>query len=522
MSSTRAPLGGIARAAALITLGNLLSRLLGLVRESVIASLFGKTVITSAFTTAATVPTMLYDLIVGGAVSAALIPVFAQYAAWEDEKSAADLGKAVGSIAALVFSLLAAASALLVIFAPLLVQILGVAPADEAFGLTVNLVRIVLPSVVLLGLSSVLTALLYARQQFVYPAFAVACYNLGIVGGALTLAPRLGPTGLAIGVLIGAGLQLGLQVAGLRHTGLRFSVDFRHPAVRRVITLYAPVALGLVVTQLGVILERNLAWRTGEDSLAIMRFAGTLVQLPLGLIAAAVSLAILPRLASASEDEAGLASYNSTLALGLRFVLLGIIPVSAALISLREPVVRLIFERQAFDAIATRQTAEAFLFYSPQLPFAAVDQLLIFAFYARKNTLTPMLVGVVGIGIYVTAGLLLIGPFALGVRGLALANAIQNSLHAVILAYLLRRAVGPGAGRGVGRAIWRTALAAAPGTAVCLAAQGVLASTHGLVLLLGLAVTVGVAGLLFAAGLMLLKSEEAREVVGLVRSRIGR
>ena len=503
-------------------MGNLLSRLLGLVRESVIASLFGKSVITSSFTTAATVPTMLYDLIVGGAVSAALIPVFAQYAAWEDEKSSAELGKAVGSIAALVFSLLAAGSALLVIFAPLLVQILGVSPADEAFALTVQLVRIVLPSVVLLGLSSVLTALLYARQQFVYPAFAVACYNLGIVGGALTLAPRIGPTGLAVGVLIGAGLQLGLQVFGLRNTDLRFSVDLRHPAVRRVVTLYAPVAMGLVVTQLGVILERNLAWRTGEDSLAVMRFASTLVQLPLGLIAAAVSLAILPRLASAAEDDAGHASYNSTLALGLRFVILGIIPVSAALIALREPVIRLIFERQAFDAAATRLTAETFLFYSPQLPFAAVDQLLIFAFYARKNTVTPMLVGVLGIGIYATAGLLLIGPFGLGVRGLALANTIQNSLHALILAYLLRRVVGSGAGRGVGRAIWRTSLAAAPGVGVCIGAERVLDGTHGVLLFAGLAVTIGVAGLLFAAGLLLLKSEEAREVVGLLRARIGR
>lgn len=522
MSSSRAPLGGIARAAALITLGNLLSRLLGLVRESVIAGLFGKTLITSAFTTAATVPTMLYDLIVGGAVSAALIPVFAQYAAWEDPKASSDLGRAVGSVAALVFALLAAASALLVVFAPVLVQVLGVAPADAAFALTVDLVRVVLPSVVLLGVSSVLTALLYARQRFAYPAFAVAFYNLGIVGGALALAPRLGPTGLAVGVLIGAALQLGLQAIGLRQTGVRLSIDFRHPAVRRVLTLYAPVALGLVVTQLGVILERNLAWRTGEDSLAVMRFAGTLIQLPLGLIAAAVSLAILPRLASAAEDESGLATYNSMLSLGLRFVLVGIIPVAAALIALREPVVRLIFERQAFDAAATRQTAEAFLFYSPQLPFAAVDQLLIFAFYARRNTVTPMLVGVAGIGIYVTAGLLLIGPFALGVRGLALANAIQNSLHAVILAFLLRQAVGPGAGAGVGRTIWRTALAAALPTALCLAAQSLLAGTHGVVLLLGLGATLGAAGLLFALGLVLLKSDEAREVVGLVRARIGR
>ena len=522
MSSSRAPLGGIARAAALITFGNLLSRLLGLFRESVIAGLFGTSVVTSAFTTAATVPTMLYDLIIGGAVSAALIPVFAQYAAREDPKAASDLGRAVGSVTAIVFAVLTAGSALLVVFAPFLVRILGVAPADSAYELTVALVRIVLPSVVLLGVSSVLTALLYSRQRFVFPAFAIALYNLGIVAGALALAPRIGPFGLAVGVLIGAGLQLALQAVGLRQTRLRLSIDFRHPAVHRVLRLYAPVALGLVVTQLGVILERNLAWRTGEDSLAVMRFAGTLIQLPLGLIAAAVSFAILPRLASAAENEAGLESYKSMLSLGLRFILLGIIPASAMLVALREPVVRLLFERQAFDAAATQATADAFLFYSPQLPFAAVDQLLIFAFYARRNTVTPMLVGVVGIGIYVTAGLLLIGPLAMGVRGLALANAIQNSLHAVILGYLLWRAVGPGAGAGVFRTVRHTALASVAPTALCLAALDPLADAHGIALVAALGAIFAAAGLMFVAGLVVMRSEEAREVWGLVRARIGR
>lgn len=520
MSEPKAPAHGIAGAAALITLGNLLSRLLGLVRESVIAGLFGKSVVTSAFTTAATVPTMLYDLVVGGAVSAALIPVFAGYAASEDPEADADLGRAVGSVAALVLGIAAAASAILIVFAPLLVQVLGVGTADTAFALTVDLVRLVLPSVALLGLSSVLTALLYARQRFVYPAFAVACYNLGIVGGALALAPRLGPSGLALGVLIGAGLQLALQIAGLRQEHLQIAVDFRHPAVRRVLTLYAPVALGLVVTQLGVVVDRNLAWRTGEDSLAVMRFATTLVQLPLGLIAAAVSFAILPRLAGFANDEDGLQAYGRMLSRGLRIVLIGMLPTTAMLVALREPIVRLIFERQAFDAAATSLTADTFLFYAPMLPFAAVDQLLIFAFYARKNTITPMLVGVAGVVIYVTCGLLLIGPFGLGLRGLVIANTLQNSLHAVILAILLRRLVGPGFGDEVGQTIWRSALAALPATALCFLAARALGDARGLMLLIGLGATGVCAGLLLLGGMASVRMKESDEAVRLIRRKV--
>ena len=195
------------------------------------------------------------------------------------------------------------------------------------------------------------------------------------------------------------------------------------------------------------------------------------------------------------------------------------------LIALREPVVRLLFERQAFDAAATQATAEVFLFYSPQLPFAAVDQLLIFAFYARRNTVTPVLIGVVGIGIYVSSGLLLIGPLAMGVNGLALANAIQTSLHAVILGYLLWRAVGSGAGAGAGRTIWHATLAAtvAP-TALCLAALGPLADvartrTRGGTGRDGS----GRRARSSSPGLAVLKAEEAREVWPIwSRARIGR
>src|SRR5262249_5909763 len=158
--------------------------------------------------------------------------------------------------------------------------------------------------------------------------------------------------------------------------------DVSHPAVRRIIRLYAPVAAGLIVTEVAVLIDRNLAWRTGDDSAAIMRFATTLIQLPLGLVATATSLAVLPLLSRLADEPE---EFGEALGTGLRLALIAIIPAAAFLVVFAEPVVRLLFQRGAFDAAATEATVRAFRWYAPQLPFVAIDQLLVYAFYARRN-----------------------------------------------------------------------------------------------------------------------------------------
>ena len=216
-------------------------------------------------------------------------------------------------------------------------------------------------------------------------------------------------------------------------------IDLSHPGVRLVLRLYTPVFLGLIASYGVVMLDTNLAWRTGPESVADMAFATTLIQFPIGIVGAAASLAILPSLSrlASSESAVDRDAFVPTLLEGLKMVLLLIVPVSAALVVLREPVVAVLFERLAFDAEATRRTALALLAYSPQLPFVVVDQLLIVAFYALKDTRTPVLVGVAGAGVYVVAAFALLSP--LGMPGLALANAVQNSAHALILFWLLSR-----------------------------------------------------------------------------------
>jgi putative peptidoglycan lipid II flippase len=445
---------GLISAASLILLGNLASRLLGLAREQVIASLFGESAVTSAFNTAATVPTLFYDLVIGGAVSAALVPVLSGYGQGDDDK---ELGTVVGTLLLGAGGILLAIVVALLLLAGPMTEVLGVAPDRPIFAATVQFVRLVVPALLFLGLSGVVAAACYARQRFVFPAFSIALFNGGLVLSALALHERLGGASLALGVLIGAALQFAVVLPGLRGTAIRLAFQPNHPALRHILRLYAPVAAGLVVSELGVIIDRNLAWQTGEASVAIMRFATTLVQLPLGLVATATSLAALPVLSRLADEND---EFRATLAAGLRLALLAIIPMGTFLVVFAAPVVRLLFERGAFDVAATATTARAFLLYAPQLPFVAVDQLLVYAFYARKDTLTPMFVGLGGVGVYLATALILIGPLHLGVGGLIVANTLQNSLHAVVLFALLTRSVGSLGGYGAGVSVRQSVEAA--------------------------------------------------------------
>ena len=524
-------------------LGNIISRLLGLVREQVIGAVFGVKMATDVFTVASAVPTMVYDLLVSGAISAALVPVFTDYADSHDRE---ELSRIISAVMTLAAAALAVLVAVLMVLAPLLVDIIGGGFDAEAKAATTHLVRLMLPAVLFMGTSGILTASLYARQRFTLPAFAVAVYNLGVILGAVLLAGRIQVTSLVIGVLVGAMLQVAIQLPGMRGIHLRPVLDLSHPGVRAILKLYAPVALGLIVTNTGVIIDRYLATHTGEGSIAAMRFATQLVQFPLGLVATATSFAVLPTLARAASSEQrtedyGLSvpvsaqssvprpqssSYAATLRMGMKMILVLIVPAAVGLAVLREPVVQLLFQRGAFDRSATALTSLAFLGYSPEIAFAAVDQLLIFAFYARKDTKTPVLVGVMAIFVYLVVALTLIRPF--GMLGLVLANAAQITSHAVMLLWLMNRRVSGVVNRELAGFLGRIITAAAVMGFACqlvLMVAGHLAATGpGVALLVAMAAAVGIA--VYTAAVVALRVREAYQVwdllAGQIRRRVGR
>lgn len=528
----------IAQAALILMAGNLTSRLLGLVREQVIAGLYGAEAATDALTAAARVPLTLYDLLIGGIVTAALVPVFSQEAA----RDAAVLRRTAATILHLTLLVALVLLLPLELLAPQWMEpfVRGFAPETRA--LTVELVRWMLPALLFMVGAGVLAALHYAHERYFVPALALSTFNGGIIVGALALHRPLGPQAVALGLLAGAVAQFLLLTRIWRTLGYGLAIDLRLEPVRQIGRLALPVFAGLVVSTAGVVLDTHLASRTGEGGLAALRFATTLVQLPLGLIVTATGLATLPTLSRSANSgvpsamagggrasPGALASspadagFAETLGLGLKMVALLIFPITAGLVALREPLVRLLFQHGVFDAGDTSRTALAFLAYAPGLPAAALDQLLINAFYARRDTVTPVVVGVTAVAIYLIVALLLIRP--LGYVGLALANSAQWTSHAVLMAVLLHRRAGAAWAQGLAR----TLLTAAAGSAL----MGLVLWTGSRLtgfdevqgvfpLLLGLTVAVLAGGLLYGALLASLRAPEAVLLLRVLRERLRR
>lgn len=449
---------GLVRSASLLSLGGAASRILGLVREIVIASLFGATGMVSAFRVASQVPVLLYDFLIGGMLSAALVPVLSEYLHSRPREEYVRLIGVLFGLFSLVLTLLVVA---LEVFATQIAWVLaaGFLKSDPALlALTAQLIRVIAPAVWLFSMAGLLTAVLYSLERFSFPALATAVYNLGIVLAAPLLVDRLGIFSLAVGVVAGALIQLGLMAYDLRrcHLNVRLRIDWRHPALLRILALYAPIALGLAVTIFQVALDRRLASGTGEQSIAWMSNATTLQQMPLGLISVAIALASLPRLSQyyAAGNEA---AYRKTLGDGLRLVVLLIVPAAALLWLLGEQVVTVLFQRNLFTALDTRQVVRALDIYLVGMVFAAIDFPLNYAFYARQNTLMPALVGVLSVGVYVTVAFALLDR--LGYLGLVWADTAKQASHAGVMLALLRWRVGP-----LGAKFGRTLLQVGAGT----------------------------------------------------------
>ncbi len=508
----------------------LFGQLAGLARGIIVANTFGATPELDAFFAANRVSETLFLLVAGGALGSAFIPTFTGLLTKGDKDSAWRLASALANTVTLTLSLLAALTAF---FAPQVVRFAlapGLSADPEIFALTVSLLRIQLISAVLFGLGGLIVGILNAHQIFLVPALTSAVYQLGIIFGALFLAPSMGIYGLAWGVVIGAAMYLAVQIPSLvkllrtaysviRNTqyAIRITND---PNVRTVLLLMLPRLLGVAVVQLNFWVNTNLASNMEAGSVTSLAYAFSLMLMAQAAIAQSVAIAAMPTF-SAQHALGKLDEMRASLAASLRGILLMAVPASVGLMILRVPLISFLYQRGEFDSHDVQLVAWALLWFAAGLVGHSIMEVLTRAFYAQQDTKTPVIIGTIAMGLNVIFSILFskwfasMGWFPLG--GLALANSLATALEATALFIFMRKRLNGIEGRSIADGAWRVA-ASALGMGVGLMAwiQLSLSQTRWLITLGG----VLIGGVIYGAGVVLLKVPEVKIIFDAVARRL--
>lgn len=450
----------ITRAAGIVGGATFVSRILGFVRDVVVAWFFGAGLAADAFFVAFRIPNLLRRLFAEGSLTISFVPVFSEYFYRHGRDEAFRLARSTWWILTILLVLVTLIG---IVFAPIIVRLIapGFYSAPDKFELTVLLTRIMFPYIFFIALVALAMGILNSLGSFGPPAFAPVLLNIAMIASVLFLAPRLGQPALAlaVGVIAGGILQLALQMVSMVKKGFRLFVrgPVYHAAVKRIAGLMTPAVLGAAVYQLNVFVGTLLASLLPEGSVSYLYYADRLVQFPLGVFAIALATAVLPTLSkqAAQGDAAGL---RESFSYALRMVFFITIPAMIGLIVLREPIVRLLFERGAFGAGTTRLTAEALLYYAVGLWAFSGVRVVVSTFYALQDTKTPVKMAVISLLANIVLSILLMGPMRHG--GLALATSIASGLNLGLLVVALRKRLGRIGGRDILRSVVRSLVSA--------------------------------------------------------------
>ncbi len=428
----------ITSAAVIIGAASLASRLLGVLRDRILAGQFGAGETLDMYYAAFRIPDFIFNILVLGALSAGFIPVFIDYLENNKKEEAWLLVNNLINIG-LVFLL--ALCGLLIIFTPILISWLT--PGFDVYQLSVtsHLTRIMFLSPILLGLSGIFSGVLQSLKKFFIYSLAPIMYNLGIIFGALFLAPKLGVSGLAWGVVLGAFIHMLIQWPPVRQSGLayRWFFDLKDKGMRKIFKMMVPRTLALIISQINLIVITVIASTFIAGSIAVFNFANNLQSFPLGIFGVSYAIAAFPALASfaAQKNKQGLVE---TFSAAFRQIMFFVIPASVLLIVLRAQIVRVILGSGLFNWQDTIMTADTLALFSISLFAQAVLPLLVRVFFAYHDSRTPFYIGLISAGANIILSLLL--GKKMGVAGLGLAFSISSILNMVLLWLVLRLKLG--------------------------------------------------------------------------------
>ena len=423
----------ITKAASTIGTGTLLSRILGFVRDMVIAHFFGAGMVADAFFVAFRIPNLWRRLVGEGSLTISFIPVYTEYLTQrtdEESREVTHIAFTIGGVVLLILTVLG------ILFSPILIQIIapGFTEIPEKFQLTVRLNQIIFPYLFFMGLFALSMGILNSHRHFFAPAIAPIFLNISMILSIFLFyhAFQKPVMALALGVLAGGVIQFLFQIPFLmkKRVTFRFNFNFRHPAIKRIGYLMIPGLIGTAVYQLNVFIDTIFASFLPGGSVSYLYFADRLMEFPLGIFAIAVGMAALPslsKLASKGEME----EFKETLSFTFRLVSFISIPAMVGLIALKTPIINLLFQRGLFDYSATIMTAKALLFYSVGLWAIAGARTLVPAFYSLQDTWTPLKIALICLGANVIFNWILIYPMKHA--GLALATSLSSTLNLILL-----------------------------------------------------------------------------------------
>jgi putative peptidoglycan lipid II flippase len=461
----------IARAAGLMSIATFISRILGYIRDMVIAFHFGATGLSDTFFVAFRIPNLLRALFAEGSISSAVVPVLTEYEK-KDQASASRLARVTIGF---ILTVVGATCALGIFFAPQVVTVIapGFLDSPEKFETTVLLTRVMFPFLFFVSLAALLMGALNTRGVFFIPALAPAVLNVVIITTVFLLAARLDQPilAVAIGVALGGLVQFLFQCPVFIRKG--YSVlpvfDFGDPGLKKMLRLVLPVTFGMAVAQINIVISNILATFLQEGSITYLYYSMRLIQFPIGLFGVAMAMAVLPSL-SEHAIRRDYQSLRDDFSFSLRLLFFISVPAMVGLIALREPIVNLLFQRGKFDHMATAGTAEALLYYSLGIWAMVGVRVVAATFYSMQETRTPVKVAVTALVANVILSLALMGP--LKHSGLALANALSSMINFTMLFYFLRMRLGHVGATKIIRSFIKCLIASGGMAVVCYSIPG--------------------------------------------------
>lgn len=545
----------VARSAGIVSIAVMVSRTLGLVRETIFAYYFGAGFLNDAFQLAFRIPNVLRDLFAEGALSAAFVKVFTDYQINKSEKEAWRLASLVLNALAMVLSVVALVG---ILFSKQFVNLIADGFSPEKAALATTMTQIMFPYILLVALAAVAMGVLNTKGIFGIPASASTVFNLTSIVSGLALAYWLSGghwersldrnaipdsaaqwaiIGMSIGTLIGGASQFAMQVPSLIKVGFRFvpAISFTDPGVKRVMRLMGPAIIGTSAVQVNVLV--NTFFVSGiEGGISWLGYAFRLMQFPIGLFGVAVGTASIPIL-SRLASEGKVKDFRNTLSSSINLVFLMTLPSACGLIILGEPILRLLYSRGAFKEADVQMAAWALTGYAIGLTGYAAIKVLSPAFYAMDDARTPMIVAVVSIAVNVVACYFLMkllsgvnvspaAPSGLGHVGVALATSLVALVNFFTLAWLMRRKIERLNGREIFFSFAKIAFASAILSAVCYFSYHFLFNRYGIgtfsIKLMEAFVPIGLGGSAFVIAAKLLRVTELEQAFGMIRRKLAR